>query len=90
MNNGMNIWLAILIGLIIGVLCGVINGLIITKLNIPDIIATLGTMYLFRGVAITISGGSWVTNFPKEFTFFSYGSVLGLPISFITLINAGS
>src|SRR5699024_5914142 len=61
MNNGMNIWLAILIGLIIGVLCGVINGLIITKLNIPDIIATLGTMYLFRGVAITISGGSWVT-----------------------------
>lgn len=86
MNNGMNVWLAILIGLIIGLLCGVINGLIITKLNIPDIIATLGTMYLFRGVAITISGGSWVTNFPKEFTFFSYGSVLGLPISFVTLI----
>ncbi|MCM3715303.1 ABC transporter permease [Halalkalibacter oceani] len=83
-NAGVNMWLAVLLGIVVGALCGAINGFIITMFNIPDIITTLATMYIFRGIAVFVSGGVWVTNFPKEFEFLGQGKLLG--ISFPVLV----
>ncbi len=47
----------IAISLVIGVIIGMCNGLIISKLNVPAFIATLGTMYILRGLAMIRSGG---------------------------------
>ncbi|UOQ86997.1 ABC transporter permease [Gracilibacillus salinarum] len=85
-NAGFNVWIAALIGILAGILCGVINGLIITLLNIPDIITTLATMYIFRGIAVYLSGGVWITNFPVAFSFFGQGTLLGLPFPVIVLV----
>jgi simple sugar transport system permease protein len=54
---GLNIWLSFLINLIIGGLFGTINGLITLKTNIPSFIATLGTMMIWRGLVLILSGG---------------------------------
>lgn len=44
--------------LVVGALIGMVNGLIVTKLNVAPFIATLGTMYICRGMANLRSGGA--------------------------------
>ncbi len=82
--------LAILAGLGFGGFLGFINGIIVTKLGISSLIATLGTMWAFRGVALIITGGYEVPYYPAEtspifFDFFS-GKIGAIYIQFIWLI----
>ena len=53
-----NVPAIIVIMIVFGCLVGVINGLIVTKLNVPPFIATLGTMYICRGFANLRSNGA--------------------------------
>lgn len=53
-NTGSSI-IAILAGLISGIILGAINGVMITKLRIPSIIATLASSFLWMGVALVVS-----------------------------------
>ncbi len=55
---GAPIWLSMLIGLMVGVVVGILNGWMVTKLRLPPFIATLGTMMVARGVALTISNAN--------------------------------
>lgn len=84
LSKGVPPWLAAVMGIVIGVLCGMVNGYFIAYRKIPDIIVTLATMYIFRGVAVGISGGTWMNNFPEEFRFFGQGKVLD--VSFPLLV----
>lgn len=51
----------IITGIAVGCLCGAINGFFVGKMKVLSMIATLGTMYSFRGIAYVISGGKWIT-----------------------------
>ncbi len=53
----MNGLVTILVSLTLGGLIGLINGLLIVKIRIPDILATLGTMFLVQGLQLIPSGG---------------------------------
>lgn len=74
---GWNFFFAMCASILIGALCGAVNAFLITKLSLPPIITTLATNYLFRGAAIVMTGGSWVNNFPKEFTKYGTGRLFG-------------
>jgi ribose transport system permease protein/L-arabinose transport system permease protein len=50
-----NVLIAVLAGILAGVVCGVINGLIVTTLRVNPIIATLGTLAAFGGVAFLLA-----------------------------------
>jgi len=50
-----NVLIAVLAGIIAGVLAGVINGFIVTKLRVNPIIATLGTLAAFAGIAFLLA-----------------------------------
>lgn len=50
---------AVIVALLIGTLCGFIIGIIIAKGKVPPIIATLGTMYVYRACAYLVSNSSW-------------------------------
>ena len=86
-----DLWLGILIALIVGILAGMLNGFIINKGRIPDFIATLGTLAIFRGVALLITGGLPVPShltatelkgyLPEEMIWLGSGSVLGIPVT---------
>jgi ribose/xylose/arabinose/galactoside ABC-type transport system permease subunit len=51
----------------VGALCGLLNGFFVTRLDLPPFIATLGTMGMFRGMALIISDGRPVYGFGREF-----------------------
>ncbi len=53
---GMPVWLGVLAGLATGSLCGFTNGLIIAKLKMPPFVATLGMLYVAKGLSLVISG----------------------------------
>ncbi|WP_068784154.1 ABC transporter permease [Paenibacillus phocaensis] len=86
LSNGMPPWLASLLGIAIGIACGAFNGYFIAVMNIPDIIVTLATMYIFRGLAVGISGGTWMTNFPESFQFYGQGHILGISFPLIIAV----
>ena len=50
-------WIAVLAGLGAGLLVGFVNGLLIAKIGIPSFITTLGTQFLWFGMATVLSGG---------------------------------
>ena len=54
-NAGLPVALTVLLTLALGTALGALNGLLIVKLHIPDIIVTLATMNIFRGVAVMIT-----------------------------------
>jgi fructose transport system permease protein len=59
-NNGVPGLLALILGIAFGTLCGLLNGLLITRLNLPPFIVTLGTLSIFTAVALLYSGGASV------------------------------
>jgi ribose transport system permease protein len=86
LSHGIHPWVAALMGIFIGVLCGMFNGYFIAVRKIPDIIVTLATMYIFRGIAVGISGGTWMTNFPEGFRFFGQGKLMGFSFPLLIAI----
>jgi len=80
-NPGIPAVSAVLLGMALGAVLGAFNGLIISYGRVPPIIATLGTLSIYRGMVFFYSQGSWVNSFelPKAFKELSKGTPLGLP-----------
>lgn len=76
---------AVLVALTVGCMVGVTNGLIITKLKVNPLIATLGTSLIIQGCL-----SAFVSNFagsvPPEFQIFAYGEMLGVPVALVFLL----
>lgn len=75
----LSILLSFAIAIAIGALCGAINGTLISVVNIPPILATLGTQSLFQGVAVVITGGSTISGFPDQLSKLVTQDILGIP-----------
>jgi rhamnose transport system permease protein len=80
-HNGLPIAAVAAIAIAVGLGCGLVNGLLVTVGRVPAIIATLGTLYIFRGLVHQVSGGSQVLAFelPTSFKAFALREVLGVP-----------
>ena len=78
-NLGLPLELAILLSLVVGTFAGFINGLIITQFKVPPLIATLGTLALYRGIAEGISEARSVRGYPEWFYVLGQGQVFGVP-----------
>lgn len=63
------------IGLGTGVICGLINGALVTRLGVPSIVVTIGTMSLFRGIAYIVLGDNAFNGYPESFGWFGQGYV---------------
>ena len=55
-NWELPIWLGIIVGILTGTAGGALNGWLIARLKIPPFIATLGTLYIAKGLALVASG----------------------------------
>lgn len=73
--NGVPWFLALLACLVIGFLVGIFNAFLICKLNLPPLIATLGSMTSLRGVCYLVTNGSPVFGFPGDILFLGKGTV---------------
>jgi ribose transport system permease protein len=79
LERGYPIPVGVLIGLLVGTACGLANGVMVTKLRIPPFVVTLGTLGIFRGLALIISNGLPVHRIPPGFSFLGEGNLLGVP-----------
>ncbi|PID97787.1 MAG: sugar ABC transporter permease [Actinobacteria bacterium] len=66
-QSGLAVLIALGVALAVGAACGAFNGFLISKIKIPPILATLGTLELFGGIAIVITEGKPVSGVPKAF-----------------------
>ncbi|QBE49106.1 ABC transporter permease [Leucobacter triazinivorans] len=61
---------AILLSILIGVAAGAFNGVLIAFVGLPSLAVTIGTLALFRGLALVVIGDNAVANFPPEYNAF--------------------
>ncbi len=81
------IWLAIACGLLTGGTAGFLNGLIVTRLKVPSLIATLGMASIANGAAFWITEGvAYVGRWPQAFVWLGRGELLGLPMLAVWMI----
>lgn len=73
--------LAVLLGMLLGSVLGSFNGLLIAVGNVPPIIATLGTLSIYRGAVFWYSGGDWINayEYPESFKLLTKGTPLVVP-----------
>ncbi|PXK83872.1 autoinducer 2 ABC transporter permease LsrC [Klebsiella variicola] len=86
LNNGYGLATAIAFALAIGALAGAFNGLLVVGLRIPAIVATLGTLGLYRGVMLLWTGGKWIEGLPDSLKSLSEPAFIGVsPLGWLGL-----
>jgi ribose transport system permease protein len=86
-QHGLGAFVAILCGLAVGVIVGGFNGLMITWIQLPPFIATLGTLSIGRGLMYIITKGVPVTpDVPDAFTFIGQGYIGFVPFPVVILL----
>jgi rhamnose transport system permease protein len=77
---GVPIEIGIAVVLVVGVLGGLLNGFLVARGGLPSLVVTLGTLALFRGLALIVLGPRGVSDFPPSFTEIGFGHVPGTEI----------
>ena len=67
-DHGWAVPAAMLVALLAGLLCGLINGFLVAYVGLPSLAVTIGTLALFRGIAVGLLGTKAVTDFPQRWT----------------------
>lgn len=74
-NEGLGIEVIIPLCLLLGVVCGLVNGLLVTRLGLPSLAVTIGTLAAYRGIAQIVLGSDAVTDFPSAYLDFASGRI---------------
>jgi erythritol transport system permease protein len=81
------VWVVIIVSLGVGTLVGYVNGVVVARLKVAPFIATLGMLYVARGIALLITNGTPFSSLEGEaglgntgFLTFLKGAPLGLPM----------
>jgi rhamnose transport system permease protein len=85
-KQGLPTPLVAIAAVIAGALLGGTNGLIVASLRIHSIVVTLGTASIYRGLLISVTGGSWIYGLPPQFTAFGQSRVAGIPLPVVSLL----
>lgn len=81
--------LAVLMALAVATLCGLLNGLAITRLRVPDLVVTLSTLAIYRGIAEGLGGGGRVYLYEDPLMrFLGEGQILGIPVGLFVFLPA--
>lgn len=84
---GWNPYLSVIAALIFGLALGFLNGIIITKLRLNAMVATIGMQGVYGGINLVLTKGKAITNIPSQIHFLGKGNLGYIPFPFIfTLI----
>ena len=80
-NNNLPVVLALLVGAGVGAVCGALNGVLVRYGNVPALVVTLGTLYVYRGITYFWAGGSKINadELPPAFLEFGNATLVGVP-----------
>jgi len=65
--------------LIIGAACGLLNGFLVTRVGLPSLAVTIGTLTLYRGLADVVLGPLEVSDFPTKYENVGVNGFFGIP-----------
>ena len=77
---GINVWVACALAMLTGLACGTVNGLVVTKLRVQPIVATLAMMSAARGLAYVLSEARSLSGFPDRFVALGQTAVGPIPV----------
>lgn len=78
--------LLLLVGPAVGALCGVVNGTLVTRVGLPSIVVTIGTMSLFRGIAQVVLGDQVITNYPADYQSMAQSYFIKWPPMYLSFV----
>lgn len=78
--KGLAIPVALLASAGVGALVGLINGILVTRVGVNPLVATLGTLSAARGFALVLTEGFSISGLPPSFGFVGSADVLGVPL----------
>jgi len=84
--NPGQVWLTVLVSMLVGLAVGCVNGFLVSRINVPPFIATLGTLTAGSGLAYVIGGGAPINGLPPEFGSIANTKILGLQIPVLLMI----
>lgn len=84
--NPGQVWMTVLVAMGVGLIVGCLNGVMVSRLNVPPFIATLGTLTAGSGAAYVIGGGAPINGLPAEFGSIANTKILGLQIPVLLMI----
>jgi rhamnose transport system permease protein len=81
-HEGRSLIVVFMLGIALGAGCGLLNGVLVTWGRVPALVVTLGTLYVFRGLAFLWTDGRQVNaeTLPDSFLNLGTDSLLGVPI----------
>jgi ribose transport system permease protein len=87
-NMGISPLTASICAVFIGAFLGLFNGILISKFKLQPMIATLGTMSISRGAALTLAGGRTITGYSTSFRWIGSGTIPGteIPVQIIFML----
>lgn len=85
-SHGWPMPLTIAIVLVTGVVLGLVNGVLVTRLGLPSLAVTIGTLTLYAGIAEIILGSNIVSNFPARYADIGVNPFPGSGLSYSTVI----
>jgi rhamnose transport system permease protein len=96
MRAGFNAWGIGASALVTGCVAGAVNGVLVTRYKLPSIVVTIGTLSLYRGLALVALGDQSISGYPEVFSTLGnayLGEVTGqrwliIPIEFVLLMVA--
>lgn len=91
-KNGMDsvgvVLLSYAAALAVGCVCGLLNGIVISRTGVPAMLATLGTMEVYKGIGLILTDGSAVTGLPSAYGFLGSASLGSIPLIMIIFVLA--
>ncbi len=85
-NQILVIALAIVAAFVVSLICGLLNGLIIAKLGVNPVLATIGTSTVFNGLVAKITEGYGIAGFVDKFSYIGNGDIFNVPVSIIICV----
>ncbi|MPV50904.1 MULTISPECIES: ABC transporter permease [unclassified Pseudactinotalea] len=83
---GMPFGLAAILALVAGAVAGAINGFLVTVVGLPSLAVTIGSLALFRGLAVGLLGTTAVTDFPEFWTDLAKANIGSTDLPVVTLL----
>jgi ribose/xylose/arabinose/galactoside ABC-type transport system permease subunit len=86
---GVPLVFALGIAILCGSMVGAINGILVTRFSVTPFIATLGTWFIFKGIAKAITDNNEIkAGLPKSFDFLGQGQIgpIPMPVIFLTVV----
>lgn len=80
-----NVWLSALLGVLSGGALGALNALLITRVGIPALIVTLGTLYAYASAALVLTNTVPISGLPESFFALGQSQVLRIPLQVLVV-----